>query len=151
MIRRPPISTRTDTLLPYTTLFRTPPRGDLATILRHRAGRRPARRFHRSVQRDHPRCRRSPRDRIGQECRVAVGAGLVPAAQPGLRQRDEGLVQRSLPQRQAMDRYGRHGAKASAGAGIHHHQTTSKLMAWTRDEMAASAAQELRDGYYVKI
>src|SRR3546814_3221485 len=55
---------------------------------------------------------------LGQECRVAVGAGLVPAAQPGLRQRAEGLVQRSLPQRQAMDRSGRHGAQARAGAGI---------------------------------
>src|SRR3546814_1794161 len=28
MIRRPPISTRTDTLFPYTTLFRSPPRAD---------------------------------------------------------------------------------------------------------------------------
>src|SRR3546814_494804 len=28
MIRRPPISTRTDTLLPYTTLFRSLPTGD---------------------------------------------------------------------------------------------------------------------------
>src|SRR3546814_5499012 len=28
MIRRPPRSTRTDTLLPYTTLFRSPPCGD---------------------------------------------------------------------------------------------------------------------------
>src|SRR3546814_5337328 len=27
MIRRPPRSTRTDTLFPYTTLFRSPPRG----------------------------------------------------------------------------------------------------------------------------
>src|SRR3546814_4098857 len=27
MIRRPPISTRTDTLFPYTTLFRSPPAG----------------------------------------------------------------------------------------------------------------------------
>src|SRR3546814_2970369 len=30
MIRRPPRSTRTDTLFPYTTLFRSPPRGRLA-------------------------------------------------------------------------------------------------------------------------
>src|SRR3546814_12485703 len=28
MIRRPPTSTRTDTLFPYTTLFRSVPRGD---------------------------------------------------------------------------------------------------------------------------
>src|SRR3546814_5747022 len=30
MIRRPPRSTRTDTLFPYTTLFRSPPRGRAA-------------------------------------------------------------------------------------------------------------------------
>src|SRR3546814_2716909 len=47
MIRRPPISTRTDTLFPYTTLFRstwtwpnsTPERESLVTILFHPAGR----------------------------------------------------------------------------------------------------------------
>src|SRR3546814_6451392 len=33
MIRRPPRSTRTDTLFPYTTLFRSPVADDLATIL----------------------------------------------------------------------------------------------------------------------
>src|SRR3546814_5557611 len=34
MIRRPPISTRTDTLLPYTTLFRSDKgRGPVATVL----------------------------------------------------------------------------------------------------------------------
>src|SRR3546814_12699931 len=32
MLRRPPISTRTDTLFPYTTLFRSV--GDLATLFR---------------------------------------------------------------------------------------------------------------------
>src|SRR3546814_17559950 len=31
MIRRPPRSTRTDTLFPYTTLFRSPPVGDTAS------------------------------------------------------------------------------------------------------------------------
>src|SRR3546814_1973345 len=31
MIRRPPRSTRTDTLFPYTTLFRSPPRGPART------------------------------------------------------------------------------------------------------------------------
>src|SRR3546814_15528061 len=34
MIRRPPRSTRTDTLLPYTTLFRSPVREQLLEVLR---------------------------------------------------------------------------------------------------------------------
>src|SRR3546814_7827916 len=38
MIRRPPRSTRTDTLFPYTTLFRSPPKR------RHRLAQRPPRR-----------------------------------------------------------------------------------------------------------
>src|SRR3546814_19041313 len=38
MIRRPPRSTRTDTLFPYTTLFRSPPRHRPASLTRlHRA------------------------------------------------------------------------------------------------------------------
>src|SRR3546814_7326730 len=49
MIRRPPRSTRTDTLFPYTTLFRSPPRRGLA---RHRPGR---------LARDHHRRRQGPR------------------------------------------------------------------------------------------
>src|SRR3546814_15390533 len=36
MIRRPPRSTRTDTLFPYTTLFRSPARGTLRTPGRRR-------------------------------------------------------------------------------------------------------------------
>src|SRR3546814_5536476 len=38
MIRRPPISTRTDTLFPYTTLFRSTDRRCHASHLRRRAG-----------------------------------------------------------------------------------------------------------------
>src|SRR3546814_1783301 len=38
MIRRPPRSTRTDTLFPYTTLFRSILRGELSDILARRAG-----------------------------------------------------------------------------------------------------------------
>src|SRR3546814_18389275 len=41
MKRRPPRSTRTDTLFPYTTLFRSPANGD-ARLFRQRQGRRPA-------------------------------------------------------------------------------------------------------------
>src|SRR3546814_3886450 len=40
MIRRPPRSTRTDTLFPYTTLFRSTTSSMLAWILEH-AGRKP--------------------------------------------------------------------------------------------------------------
>src|SRR3546814_17542132 len=35
MIRRPPISTRTDTLFPYTTLFRSPAQQQAAVPARH--------------------------------------------------------------------------------------------------------------------
>src|SRR3546814_1873140 len=37
MIRRPPRSTRTDTLFPYTTLFRSPPRAHRRSVPRCRA------------------------------------------------------------------------------------------------------------------
>src|SRR3546814_7430783 len=39
MIRRPPRSTRTDTLFPYTTLFRSPPGGDLPASAHPGGGR----------------------------------------------------------------------------------------------------------------
>src|SRR3546814_7202170 len=42
MIRRPPISTRTDTLFPYTTLFRSAVSADLAATDRKSAGPRHA-------------------------------------------------------------------------------------------------------------
>src|SRR3546814_15364817 len=38
MIRRPPRSTRTDTLFPYTTLFRSLPGADLAVLFTHQEG-----------------------------------------------------------------------------------------------------------------
>src|SRR3546814_2999109 len=41
MILRPPRSTRTDTLFPYTTLFRSRGRGDLARRRRHHHRRQP--------------------------------------------------------------------------------------------------------------
>src|SRR3546814_3820241 len=44
MIRRPPRSTRTDTLFPYTTLFRSVPVGDRGERVRHRPGERADRR-----------------------------------------------------------------------------------------------------------
>src|SRR3546814_8123031 len=58
MIRRPPRSTRTDTLLPYTTLFRSPPWGGTGT-----PARRPQR-HHRAMERiRQPRDHRSTRHR----------------------------------------------------------------------------------------
>src|SRR3546814_6002916 len=41
MIRRPPRSTRTDTLFPYTTLFRSLPRGAALGHLAHKAAHPP--------------------------------------------------------------------------------------------------------------
>src|SRR3546814_4363329 len=40
MVRRPPRSTRTDTLFPYTTLFRSPPPGHAVAVHRRNARRR---------------------------------------------------------------------------------------------------------------
>src|SRR3546814_13064146 len=54
MIRRPPRSTRTDTLFPYTTLFRPDQRGLLALLQLYRklpAGRRPDRQWRRQLRR----------------------------------------------------------------------------------------------------
>src|SRR3546814_1390224 len=39
MMRLPPRSTRTDTLFPYTTLFRSVPAGERSRLSRHRGGR----------------------------------------------------------------------------------------------------------------
>src|SRR3546814_20898142 len=65
MIRRPPRSTRTDTLFPYTTLFRSH-RADAERELRHDTGAdRPAARAGRA-DRPHPRgksTRAGPQDR----------------------------------------------------------------------------------------
>src|SRR3546814_6587236 len=43
MIRRPPRSTRTDTLFPYTTLFRSPVSLNFDNVAQQRGGRRDAR------------------------------------------------------------------------------------------------------------
>src|SRR3546814_5860121 len=62
MIRRPPRSTRTDTLFPYTTLFRSRPDQRLASI---------PPRSHRQAQAQVPACRRGARRTCS--CRVRVG------------------------------------------------------------------------------
>src|SRR3546814_12023758 len=65
MIRRPPRSTRTDTLFPYTTLFRSPPPGSAGGGDRRN---RPSPR--RSADSCRDRLRRSPRRARGQAPRT---------------------------------------------------------------------------------
>src|SRR3546814_19736909 len=77
MIRRPPRSTRTDTLLPYTTLFRSHPvRGNAACLRAPAAGRQVAR--HRRLQ---PRRRAAGRISGGGPPR---GPARVPGAEAGI-------------------------------------------------------------------
>src|SRR3546814_898102 len=93
MIRRPPRSTRTDTLFPYTTLFRSP----LSTILDHirrRRGRRLRRhpwlcRFARHAIDSRQRLRRAPRRSSVPGCR---GAGRSAGSQYRRRDRRDGRL-----------------------------------------------------------
>src|SRR3546814_10900987 len=88
MIRRPPRSTRTDTLFPYTTLFRSPARslqgwaqpGAFPAV--HRAGGRPA---GRAVAERADRLPAGPAGRMPE---------LLLAQRPGV---DRGAVRRLLP------------------------------------------------------
>src|SRR3546814_1821782 len=64
MIRRPPRSTRTDTLFPYTTLFRSPMVEQRGQQARHRRVARIAERM----------ARRPARQRIGENHRAAAAA-----------------------------------------------------------------------------
>src|SRR3546814_18108219 len=88
MIRRPPRSTRTDTLFPYTTLFRSPPQfcsklslsGDGGSHLRAATAqlitdqtetgdhRQPGRRLRNSRDADDVIVMRSEERRVGKEC-----------------------------------------------------------------------------------
>src|SRR3546814_15331568 len=89
MIRRPPRSTRTDTLFPYTTLFRSPVRGAVAA---------------RRIMGD------AARDRDAAAFGVRRGAGRT-AREPG---RGVAAASRDRPRRMA-DR-GERAARALAGA-----------------------------------
>src|SRR3546814_18478607 len=72
MIRRPPRSTRTDTLFPYTTLFRSPPRG--SRKLRH-----PNRRHRGTCSRGRNMSERgSPEKEKTDESRIFRWAGARP-------------------------------------------------------------------------
>src|SRR3546814_18749044 len=91
MIRRPPRSTRTDTLFPYTTLFRSPVRSRLggarharlyppAPVLEGRARLdRPPRGFRRRARTQDPRRRTNPRG-----ARTAVPQDAAVQRRPGL-------------------------------------------------------------------
>src|SRR3546814_5446205 len=69
MIRRPPRSTRTDTLFPYTTLFRSPD----GILVRHRSQRRDLR--NQAVRRDHALARVVDVERIVIEGRQRADRG----------------------------------------------------------------------------
>src|SRR3546814_9260421 len=71
MILRPPISTRTDTLFPYTTLFRSP-----------------ARRSHWQSSRPLPRCSRSARQAPARRL-PPISSWLIPCPAQWPRQRSE--------------------------------------------------------------
>src|SRR3546814_10280143 len=73
MIRRPPRSTRTDTLFPYTTLFRSgdQPAGIRADARGRRHAARPEPRDHRLARYDLPRAAAHP----PRACRAGAGVG----------------------------------------------------------------------------
>src|SRR3546814_2081074 len=91
MIRRPPRSTRTDTLFPYTTLFRSSPHGRTRPPRQDRAPAASA--FRRTRQRSprpraaagqHPRSRRDRQSpRIAAAGQAPGGVGLVDAEDDG--------------------------------------------------------------------
>src|SRR3546814_4187474 len=70
MIRRPPISTRTDTLFPYTTLFRSGVEGFVAAVL-------PVELLPGALQQPH--LAQPPPLRLGQEVDVQRGDADLPA------------------------------------------------------------------------
>src|SRR3546814_2981904 len=79
MIRRPPRSTRTDTLFPYTTLFRS---GRQPDVIRFPAD--PRRHHRRPLPVRHQAADRGPEGPLRAE-RQPVARGAGPAGQPGLR------------------------------------------------------------------
>src|SRR3546814_10166730 len=84
MIRRPPRSTRTDTLFPYTTLFRSTQAGRYRTMVPGGAGgaSRQARGHAAAVRCDRPVRRHGARS-------LAIGRGRLARALDGGRRRDD--------------------------------------------------------------
>src|SRR3546814_3372930 len=94
MIRRPPRSTRTDTLFPYTTLFRSAGEAGAGSRQYHEPGQDPAglaAAGERPRRRRRAQCRRARRRRAGTatarggiaERRAAARDSAKPAAKPG--------------------------------------------------------------------
>src|SRR3546814_5189063 len=71
MILPPPRSTRTDTLFPYTSLFRSTYHGDLADVLNLHLGRQVS--FRRREQHDFQRLHRRKRQTAGRPDHLAIG------------------------------------------------------------------------------
>src|SRR3546814_12562292 len=113
MIRRPPRSTRTDTLFPYTTLFRS----DLPLRRpRHRAdadlpGRRAL-----DARRRGAAAPWLPQRRFGARRHAALDGGRIPADPAGDRRRTRSRLPRPLLEPPAADG-DRHARDAAAGAG----------------------------------
>jgi hypothetical protein len=81
-----------------------PALGDRQRLLRGGAGRGPARRLQRPVQRSHANPLDSPRASRIAATGVNVGGRVVRAAKPGVRHGAEGRGGRHLPLRHALDR-----------------------------------------------
>src|SRR3546814_7536272 len=93
MIRRPPRSTRTDTLLPYTPLFRSRRLGQLGDGARHLHARRAASDEHEGPQAlTQSRIRRGFRPLEGQQDLAADGCRVVERLQAGGEERPLRLV-----------------------------------------------------------
>src|SRR3546814_11973407 len=114
MIRRPPRSTRTDTLVPYTTLFRSPrlndggepcPRGDKAAPVCYGAE---AKRSPRTVQ-----------DAMSNPEAEVDAAGPLPTSPEALHRRldDHGIAYRSVSPRSEGRRVGQEGVSTGRSRG----------------------------------
>src|SRR3546814_19578126 len=128
MIPPPPRSTRTDTLFPYTTLFRSDEdrfhapllRSESSrTIVRGASAKREARKDMPDVRVDAPKGTVGKRTRNGQQYRNSLGSasrrGAALHALPALSDRAAAAVRRRP--RQRLEHAGRRAAGRSGGAG----------------------------------